>query len=95
MHNKERPTTNNSQANTTKLGCRFTPAEVKLLDILATRQGISTSAFIRSAVKDRLLEDLLKVSGHHSSVRTQAAVDAAEVELEKMLSSLEDEDTQG
>ena len=38
-----------------------------------------------------MLEELLKVSGHHSSVRTQAAVDEAENELEKMLSSLEDE----
>lgn len=85
--------TNAKQNATTKLGCRFTPAEVKLLDILSTRQGMSTSSFIRSAVKDRMLEELLKVSGHHSSVRTQAAVDAAEAELEKMLSSLED-DTQ-
>lgn len=83
--------TNAKQTASTKLGCRFTPAEVKLLDILSTRQGISTSSFIRGAVKDRMLEELLKVSGHHSSVRTQAAVDEAENELEKMLSSLEDE----
>ena len=84
--------TKNNQTSATKLGCRFTPAEVKLLDTLATTQGISTSSFIRSAVKDKMLEDLLKASGHHSNVRSQAAIDAAESELEKMLERLEDDE---
>lgn len=83
--------TNAKQNATIKLGCRFTPAESRLLDMLATSQGISTSSYFRQAVKERMLEDFLKKAGHHSNVRTASDVVSAEEQLEQLLEKIESE----
>ena len=86
MENKIQTEKNN---NSTKLGCRFTPAEVRLLELLSTTEGISVSAYFRQAVKQRMLDDMLRRAGHHSTIRSEADMAEASAELEKMLTSFE------
>ena len=81
--------TGSSKDKATKLGCRFTPAEVKLLDLLSRTEGISLSAYFRQAAKKQMMDDMLKHAGHHSSVRSESNVKAAHTALEEIIKNVE------
>ena len=73
------------RANATqKIGCRFTPAEAKLLDLLATVTGTTTSNYFRKAVKRQMFEDLLETLDHHSTAKTEEDIEKAAAELKEL-----------
>ena len=78
-------TTGSNNTSTTKLGARFTQAESRLLDLVSTATGVSVSAYIRSAVKQSLLEDFLKHTGHQSTIRSASDMNAADAALDDLL----------
>ena len=72
-----------------KVGARFTPAEVELLDLVTTAMGVSVSSYLRKALKQALLEDYLSMQGHHSSFRTQEDITAAKQILKERAENLQ------
>ena len=79
-----------------KVGARFTPAEVELLELVTTALGVSVSSYLRKALKQSLLEDFLTMKGHHSNFRTEEDVNSARQILKdrtEPLSPTSNEDT--
>ena len=76
-------TSENQPASTTKVGARFTQSELELLELVTKALGVSTSSYIRAAVKQTLLEDFLSMNGHHSNFRSADDV----LEARRVLSS--------
>lgn len=72
-----------------KVGARFTPAEVELLDLVTTAMGVSVSSYLRKALKTALLDDFLSMQGHHSSFRTPEDVNAAKQILKEKAENLQ------
>lgn len=78
-------TSEQSNISTTKVGARFTQAELDLLELVTKALGVSTSSYIRSAVKSTLLDDFLSMNGHHSSFRSaDDVIDARRILSERM-----------
>ncbi len=71
-----------------KIGCRFTPAEVKLLDLLSTLSGTTTSDYFRRAIKRQMMDDLLASLGHTSTVKTEAEIKEASEQIQQLIGGI-------
>ena len=87
MQNQNTSGSSSNSTGTLKLGARFTAAEAELMDTLAKANGTSTSAYLRDAVKAKMLDDFLRSTGKHSNVRTPAEIAFAEGKLNSILTT--------
>jgi hypothetical protein len=71
-----------------KVGARFTPAEIELLELVSTAKGVSVSSYLRKALKETLLEDFLSLQGHHSSFRTKEQISVAKQMIKERANNL-------
>ena len=79
-------TSENTTTTSQKVGTRMTPAEIELLERTATATGHSVSSYIRTATKKQMLEDVLDLTGHHSTFKSMKDKDNAINSLVAMVS---------